>query len=49
MRNARKRRLKRKHGNHPAPPRQRFAVIKARPAKPIALQRAQRPLTLDEL
>lgn len=48
MRNARKRRLKRKHGNTPAK-RRPFATVKHRPAPPIALAPRQRPLTLDEL
>lgn len=50
MRNARKRRNKRKHGNHPAQPRP-YSTIKLRPAPPIALARKQKPitLTLDQL
>lgn len=48
MRNARKRRLKRKHGNTPAR-RRPWAMIKTRPAPPIALAPRQRPLSLDEL
>lgn len=58
MRNARKRRLKRKHGNVPAKPRQ-YATIKPRisdlslppitAARPVALAPKPQPLTLEQL
>ena len=49
MRNARKRRMKRHHGNHPAKPRPRSTIKRKLVAPPIALSKHQRPLTLDDL
>lgn len=49
MRNARKRRLKRKHGNHPAKPRP-YSTIKVKAVAPPVVRTAKpRTLSLMEL
>lgn len=49
MRNARKRRLKRKHGNTPAKKRQYSTIKRRLDPQPIALAPKPKTLSLDDL